>query len=138
MTRTSEAASSTQAAPIANDPYEQYLAEQEETECQWDVNRAAKRAKLHAEEVASDVATLRQQLEAKTNECHQLRSKLEKTEKRQMRAQENLYEVCTFTICFLGSALLTLTLINMVVRLNNQALLTVQQTTFDLAVYSFC
>ena len=98
MTRTSEAASSTQAAPIANDPYEQYLAEQEETECQWDVNRAAKRAKLHAEEVASDVATLRQQLEAKTNECHQLRSKLEETEKRQMRAQENLYEVCTFTI----------------------------------------
>lgn len=98
MTTTSEAASSPQAAPVASDPYEQFLAEQEETECQWDVNRAAKRAKLHVEEVASDVATLRQQLEAKTNECHQLRSKLEETEKRQIRAQENLYEVCTFTI----------------------------------------
>jgi len=74
VTTTSEAASSAQAAPIANDPYEQYLAEQEETECQWDVNRAARRAKLHAEEVASDVATLRQQLEAKTNEWRKRKS----------------------------------------------------------------
>lgn len=98
MTTTSEAASSPQEMPVASDLYEQFLAEQEETECQWDVNRAAKRTKLHAEEVASDVATLRQQLEAKTHDCHRLRSKLEETEKRQMRAQENLYEVCTFTI----------------------------------------
>ena len=66
---TSEAVSSPQAAPVANDPYEQYLAEQKETECQWDGRRAAKRAKVHAEEVAEDVATLRQQLEAKTIEC---------------------------------------------------------------------
>ena len=95
---TSEAISSPQAVPVANDPYEQYLAEQKETESQWDGKRAAKRAKVHAEEVAEDVATLRQQLEAKTIECHHLSSKLDEAEKQQMRAQENFYEVCTFTI----------------------------------------
>ena len=83
---------------MANYPYEQYLAEQKETECQWDVKRAAKRAKVHAEEVAADVVALRQQLETKTIECHQLSSKLDEAERQQMRAQENLYEVCTFMI----------------------------------------
>lgn len=99
---TSEAVSSPQAAPVANDPYEQYLAEQKETECQWDVKRAAKRAKVHAEEVAADVATLRQQLETKTIECQQLSSKLDEAEKQQMRA----YEVCTFTITFYDNLLI--------------------------------
>ena len=95
---TTEAVSSPQAAPVADDPYEQYLAKQKETESQWDVKREAKQAKVHAEEVAADVATLRQQLEAKTIECHQLSSKLDEVEKQQMRAQENLCEVCTLRL----------------------------------------
>ena len=68
--------------PVADDPYAQFVAEQNTQECQWDANRAAKQAKIHTKaaavvtldfdpDVASDVANLRQQLEAKTGESAQ-------------------------------------------------------------------
>ena len=83
--------------PAAIDPYEKFLAKQKDRECEWITNRAAKRAKIHAEEIevvadeVEEIATLRQQLDAKTK---QLVSKLEDAEKRQMRAEEKFSEVC--------------------------------------------
>ena len=85
--------------PVA-DPYEKFLAEQKDRECEWTANRAAKRAKVHAEEIevvadeVEEIATLRQQLDAKTSECNQLSSKLEDADERQMREQERFSEVC--------------------------------------------
>jgi len=85
--------------PVA-DPYEKFLAEQKDRECEWTANRAAKRAKVHAEEIevvadeVEEIATLRQQLDAKTSECNQLSSQLEDADKRQTREQERFSEVC--------------------------------------------
>ena len=50
-----------------------------------------------ADEV-EEIATLRQQLDAKTSECKQLSGKLEDAEKRQMRAEEKFSEVCNLCI----------------------------------------
>ena len=57
-----------------------------------ETDRTAKRAKLQAEQ--PDVTLLRQQLEAKTDECQRLNSKLNHIES-DRRVQEQLSEVCT-------------------------------------------
>lgn len=59
-----------------------------EPETDW----TAKRARLQAEQ--PDVTLVRRQLEAKTEECQRLNSKLNKIES-EMRVQEQLSEVCT-------------------------------------------
>ena len=104
VTATTNKVSSPAQTPAAIDPYEKFLAKQKDRECEWITNRAAKRAKVHAEEIevvadeVEEIATLHQQLDAKTSECKQLVSKLEDAEKRQMRAEEKFSEVCNVCI----------------------------------------
>ena len=97
-----------------SDPYAQFLAEQKKRELAWKSNREAKRAKAQSVTPAvtnqndprsSDrdrrqedpVALLRQQLDAKTEECRELKKRLESIEavntrilSTQMKMQENL------------------------------------------------
>ena len=128
--------------PVSDHPYQEFLAEQNVRELQWDANRAAKRANLHLAEQADtaeqktseadtdrtakrarlhtdvveknasepetdrtakraklqagqpDVTLLRRQLEAKTEECQRLNSKLNQIES-DTRVQEQLSEVST-------------------------------------------
>lgn len=105
---------------IADDPYQQFVVEQEAKELQLDADRAAKRAKIQAEEADTeevqlknnqgakqpenlqaelpDVTTLRQQLEAKTEECEHLNRKLIQMES-EMRVQKQLSAVCALKCC---------------------------------------
>ena len=128
--------------PVSDHPYQEFLAEQNAQELQWDANHAAKRANLHLAEQADvaeqktseadtdrtakrarqhtnvveknasesetdrtakraklqagqpDVTPLRRQLEAKTEECQRLNSKLNQIES-DTRVQEQLSEVST-------------------------------------------
>ena len=128
--------------PVSDHPYQEFLAEQNARELQWDANRAAKRANLHLAEQADtaeqktseadtdrtakrarlhtdvveknaseaetdrtakraklqagqpDVTLLRRQLEAKTEECQRLNSKLNQIDS-DTRVQEQLSEVST-------------------------------------------
>ena len=57
-----------------------------------ETDQTAKQAKLQAEQ--PDVTFLRRQLEAKTEECQRLNSKLNQIES-EMRVHEQLSEVCT-------------------------------------------
>ena len=88
--KTSEAATDRTAkrAKLYTDVIEKNASEPE-------TDRTAKRAKLQAEQ--PDVTLLRQQLEAKTEECQRLNSKLNQIES-EMRVQEQLSEVCTLLI----------------------------------------
>lgn len=111
--------------PVADNPYEKFVAEQNARELQLDAERTAKRARPQAEraEVINqkegrlpletdqgakraklnaelpDIAVLRQELEAKTEECQRLRIRLNERE-REMSFQENFTMVCTITCNF--------------------------------------
>ena len=100
-----------------SDPYAQFLAEQKERELAWKSNCEAKRAKAQSvtpavtnqnDPSSSDrdrrqedpVALLRQQLDAKTEECRELKKRLESIEavntrilSTQMEMQENFVKV---------------------------------------------
>lgn len=106
-------------AKCPSDPYEQFLAAQKKRSLEWKAEREAKRAKAQsvvptvkqpeASSIDRDhrqedlVTPLRQQLANKTEECRELRNRLESIEavntrilKNQMEMQENLLIVSLY------------------------------------------
>ena len=70
----------------AEDPYQTFLMEQQNRDGKWSANREASRVKI-ANETRDEIKVLKQQLQAKDQECALLRD--------QLRGQERLYKVNT-------------------------------------------
>lgn len=105
-----------------SDPYLQFLAEKKKRELAWKSNCKAKRAKVQSVIPAimhqndcdrrqeDPVALLRQQLDAKTEECHELMKRLESVEadnawilSNQMEMQENVVKVMFLKVILIVS-----------------------------------
>ena len=67
---------------LPQDPYEQFLVEQQEREVQWESQRAAKRRKTDHQcpEKITGIDDLQKKLDAKTEECERLTRKLREAE----------------------------------------------------------
>lgn len=87
-------------------PYEEFLVQQKKRALEWKSNREAKNAKKTKAQSTSPtssedtVSVLRQQLAAKTEECYELKSKLENAEaakaqilRNQVEMQDNFFKV---------------------------------------------
>ena len=118
--------SSSQPAEVErpSDPYEQFLAEQKKRNREWKSEREAKRAKVQSVTPAvkkndassgdrdchqeDPVTLLRQQLATKTEECRELRNRLESIEavnarilRNQLEMQENFVKVMFLKVILL-------------------------------------
>lgn len=114
------------------DNYEKFVADQKKRELEWTANRAAKRAKVNNstqqspiekitlpdgdDKSADQLSRLQTQLDAKSDECCRLTSKLVKlqeenaqTVRNQLETQERLYKVSLFTIIVFILALAQIT-----------------------------
>lgn len=105
--------------------YEQFVADQKKRELEWKANQAAKKPKVDTSvqmtvveipdgdsgPTSDQPSPLQKQLDAKTDECCRLRSKLEKlkedtaeTARKQIETQERLFKVKLFSyLCVFGS-----------------------------------
>ena len=83
---------------LPQDPYEQFLVEQQEREVQWESQRAAKRRKTDHQcpEKTTEIDDLQNKLDAKTEECERLTRKLRETENASANTHEDLYKVKFF------------------------------------------